>query len=145
MSGRPRLSVLGVMMSDMGRGDSVFHSRQAAAALGVSRGALWRAGQDRSYSRAEIAGLVADPPEWLISAREHCRAQRERQDLDRQRRFAREAGELEFAEAYLRAIKDRGDADGWAADVLHAAGIYRIDLDHGEVVPVLPPALEVVR
>jgi hypothetical protein len=49
-----------------------------------------------------------------------------------------------LAEAYLRAIKDRGDTDGWAAGMLHAAGIHQIDLGDGDVVPVLPPTLKVV-
>jgi Family of unknown function (DUF5997) len=145
MSGRPRLSVLGAMMNGMGRRETVLHPRQAAAALGVSRGSLRWAGQDRSYSRAEIAALVADAPEWLIAAREHFRAQREREHLDRQRRAAHEADELQLAQAHLRAIKDRGDTDGWAASVLHAAGVHWIDLGDGEVVPMSAPAFKVAH
>jgi hypothetical protein len=135
------LSVPAAMMAVMGK-RGVLHPRQSAAALGVSRGALRRAGEDRSYSRAEIAELRADPPGWLVTAREHRRAQRERERIDRPRRVAREAEELELAEAYLRAFKDRGETDSWAASVLHAAGIHRIDLGDGDVVPA---ALKVVR
>jgi len=57
MSARQRLSVLVGMMTAMANRDAALHPRRAAAALGVSRGALRRAGQDRSYSRAEIAEL----------------------------------------------------------------------------------------
>jgi hypothetical protein len=60
------------------------------------------------------------------------------------RRAAREADELELAEAYLRAMKDRGDTDGWAAGALHAARIHHIGLGDGVVVPVFAPLLEVV-
>ena len=132
------------MMTAMASRDAVLHPRRAAAALGVSRGALRRAGQDRSYSGAEIADLRADPPEWLIAGREQRKAQRERERIVRQRRAARDAAELELAEAYLRAVKDRGDTDSWAAGVLQAAGIHRMDLGDGDVVPVLPPLLKVV-
>jgi hypothetical protein len=145
MSARRRLLVLVGMMTDMANRDAVLHPRRAAAALGVRRGALRRAGQDRSYSRAEIAELRADPPMWLMAAREQRQAQRERERADQQGRAAREAAELELAEGYLRALKDRGDTDGWAAGVLHRAGIHRIDLGDGEVVPVLPPSLKAVR
>lgn len=110
----------------------------------MSRGALRRAGQDRSYSRAEIAALSPDPPRWLIAAREHREAQRERERVCRERCAAREADEVVVVQAYLRAMKDRGDTDGWAARVLHGAGIHQIGLGDGEVVPVLPPALKVV-
>jgi hypothetical protein len=130
-------------MNDTAAG--VLHPRRAAAALGVSRGALWRAGQDRSYSRAEIAVLKASPPDWLVAARQHRQAQRDRERANRERRAAREAGETELAEAYLRAVKDGSDTDARAAGVLHRAGIHEIDLgEDGGVVPVLPPRLRVV-
>ena len=51
----------------------------------------------------------------------------------------------ELAEAYLRAFKDGGDTDAWAAGVLHRAGVHEIDLGDGVVVPVLPPSLRVVE
>jgi hypothetical protein len=60
------------------------------------------------------------------------------------RRGAREADELELAQAYLRAIKDGGDTDGWAAGVLRAAGFHHIERGDGVVVPVLAPLLKVV-
>jgi Family of unknown function (DUF5997) len=145
MSARRRLSVLVGMMTVMANRDAVLHPRQAAAALGVSRGALRRAGQDRCYSPAEIADLRADPPRWLIVAREQRKAWWEREQADRERRTARQAGELELADAYRRALKDRGDTDCWAAGVLDSGGIHRIDLGDGEVVPVLPPSLKLVR
>jgi hypothetical protein len=50
-----------------------------------------------------------------------------------------------LADANLRAINDHGDTDGWAASALHAAGIHRINLGDGDVVPVLAPQLKVVR
>ena len=73
-----------------------------------------------------------------------AQAQRERERIVRQRRVARGDAELELAEAYLRAVKDRGNTDGWTAGVLHAAGIHRIDLGDGDVAPVLPLLLNVV-
>jgi hypothetical protein len=48
----------------------------------------------------------------------------------------------EIAEAMLRAFKDEGDTDAWAAGVLHRASIHEIDLGDGRVVPVLPPTLK---
>ena len=48
--------------------------------------------------------------------------------MDRERRAAGEAEELDLAEGYLRAITDGGDTDGWAAGARHAAGIHRIEL-----------------
>ncbi len=51
----------------------------------------------------------------------------------------------ELAEAYLRAFKDGGDTDAWAAGVLHRAGVHEIDLGDGVVVPVLPPSMRVVE
>jgi hypothetical protein len=51
----------------------------------------------------------------------------------------------ELAEAYLRAFKDRGDTDAWAAGVLHRAGVHEIDLGGGVVVPVLPPPLRMAE
>ena len=53
--------------------------------------------------------------------------------------------ELKVAEAYLRALTDRGDTDSWAAGVVHSAGIHTVDLGDGEVVPVLPTSLKVVH
>lgn len=144
MSGQQRLSVLVAMMTAMGNPDDVLHPRRAAAALRVSWGALRRAGQDRPYSRAEIGEPDACPPGWLIAARERRQAQLEREALGRECRAAREVAELELAEAHLRAIKDRGDTDGWVAGVFHAAGIQQIDLGGGVVVPVRPPLLKVV-
>jgi hypothetical protein len=47
----------------------------------------------------------------------------------------------EIREAYLRAIKDGGDTDLWAARTLHAVGIHTVDTADGEV-PVLPSMLE---
>jgi hypothetical protein len=87
--------------------------------------------------------LSAEPPGWLIAACEHREAQRERDRACRERRAAREADEL-VVEAYLRAMKDCGDTDGWAAGALHSARIHWIDLGDGKVAPVLPPALRVV-
>lgn len=58
----------------------------------------------------------------------------------RKRRTRSVEAEDEFAEAYLRAYKDGGATDAWAAGVLHRAGVHAIDLD-GEMVPVLPPDL----
>jgi hypothetical protein len=143
MSGQPRLSVLAAMMTAMGKRDAVLHPRHAAAALGVSRGALRRAGGERCYGRAEIAELASDPPRWRIAAGAHRNAQRDRQRLDRERRVARQADQLALAEAYLRAIKDHVDT-GWAASALPAAGIHRINLGDGDMVPVLAPQLKVV-
>jgi hypothetical protein len=42
-------------------------------------------------------------------------------------------------------VKDVGDTDAWAAGVLHAAAIHRIDRGDGSIVPVSSPALTVVR
>lgn len=50
--------------------------------------------------------------------------------------------ETELAEAYLRAFKDHGDTDLWAASLLHAAGVHTVDTEDGEV-PVLPSVLEI--
>jgi hypothetical protein len=102
-------------------------------------------GRERGINLADVADLVAAPPEWLVIAEQRRRAHREREQADAQRRAAREAHELQVAEAYLRAVKDGGDTDAWAASVLHAAGIHRIDLGKGNIVPVLPSALKVVR
>lgn len=51
----------------------------------------------------------------------------------------------EFAAAYLRAFRDGGDTDDWAAGVLHRAGVHEIGLGDGVVVPVLPPSMRVVE
>ncbi len=39
----------------------------------------------------------------------------------------------ELAEAYLRAFKDGGDTDAWAAGVLHRAGVHEIGLASSRV------------
>jgi Family of unknown function (DUF5997) len=127
-------------MADMSDGTAALDPRRAAAALGISRAGLRRAGMDRSYSPAEIAALKAAPPEWLLAARFHRQAQRERERADRERRVRRDAEEMELTEASLRAVKDRGHTDAWAAGVLRRAGIHEIDLgEDGGTVPVLPP------
>lgn len=51
----------------------------------------------------------------------------------------------ELAEACLRAFKDEGDTDAWAAAVLHRAGVHEIGLGDGVVVPVLPPSVRVAE
>ena len=51
----------------------------------------------------------------------------------------------ELAEACLRAFKDGGDTDAWAAAVLHRAGVHEICLGDGVVVPVLPPSVRVAE
>ena len=51
----------------------------------------------------------------------------------------------ELAGAYLRAFKDGGDTDAWAAGVLHRAGVHEIDLGDGVVVTVLPPSMRVAE
>jgi hypothetical protein len=115
--------------------------RSTADRLDVGVGVV----RERGINLAEVADLLAAPPEWLVIAQQRRRAHRERERADAQRRAVREAHELDVAEAYLRAVKDGGDTDAWAAGVLHAARIHRIDLGDGDIVPVLAPALKVVR
>jgi hypothetical protein len=115
--------------------------RNSADRLGIAV----RVVKERGISPGDVDDLVAAPPEWLIIAQERRTAHRERERADAPRRAARETQELEVAEAYLRAIKDGGDTDAWAAGVLHAAGLHRIDLGKANMVPVLPPALKAVR
>jgi hypothetical protein len=57
----------------------------------------------------------------------------------------RSGSQEELAEAYLRAFKDGGDTDAWAAGVLHQVGVHEIDLGDGAAVPVLPPSMRVVE
>jgi hypothetical protein len=101
--------------------------------------------RQRGIGPDDVEELLASSPAWLITACQRCQGQREREWADAQRRAAREAGEREVAEACLRAIKDRGDTDAWAAGVLHAAGIHQIDFEDGTSVPVLLSSLKVVR
>ena len=100
---------------------------------------------EREISLGDVDGLRAAPPEWLIIAPRRRTAHREREQADAQRRAVREAREREGSEGYLRAAKDGGDTDAWAAGVLPAARTHRIDLGCGDTVPVLAPALTVVR
>ncbi len=101
--------------------------------------------RQRGLRPSDVGALLAAPPDWLIVAQQRRQAHREQEQADAQRRADRETHEREVAEAYLRAVKDGGDTDAWAASVLHAAGIHRIDLGNGTIVPVSPPALKVVR
>jgi hypothetical protein len=100
--------------------------------------------REREISLGDVDGLLAAPPEWWIIASRRRTAHREREQADAQRRAVGEA-ELEGSEGYLRAAEDGGDTDAWAAGVLPAAGTHRIDLGCGDTVPVLPPALKLVR
>ncbi|MBS4728241.1 hypothetical protein MSM1_07720 [Mycobacterium sp. SM1] len=81
----------------------------------------------------------------MVAAQERRRGQIEPERAAAQRRAAREAEEQELAEAYLWAIKGRGDTDAWAAGVLPGAAIHRIDVGDGTVVPIVPAALKVLR
>ncbi len=101
---------------------------QTARRLGVSEGLV----RSHGVGAQEVAGLLTDPPAWLVS--------------ERDRRAAHPAGEVaaqqrqdEIDEAYVRAVKDTGDTDSWAAGVLQTAGIHRIIGRDGVEVPVLPP------
>ncbi|WP_204080384.1 hypothetical protein [Mycobacterium riyadhense] len=121
------------------------HRRRGRESVARRLGVSVRVVKERHITPGDSAGLCAAAPDWLIVARERRRAQAERERADAQRRAARVAEERELAEAYLRAITDRGDTDAWAAGVLHGAGMHRIDLGDGNVVPIVSPPLRVVR
>lgn len=57
---------------------------------------------------------------------------------------AAEKRDMEFAEAWLRAFKDDGNTDAWAARVLHSNGVHELIGNSGRMVPVLPAALGLV-
>jgi hypothetical protein len=65
------------------------HPRHVVAArLRVSNSGLARAGITEALTTAQIAALVADPPEWLLQERQtHAEARREQQRL-RERKAA---------------------------------------------------------
>ncbi|KUH85502.1 hypothetical protein AU186_22330 [Mycobacterium sp. GA-1999] len=119
--------------------------RRERESIAKRLGVAVRVVKDRGITPGDVCELLAAPPGWLIAAQEQRQVRAARERADAQRRAAREARELELAEAYLRAIKDRGDTDAWAAGVLHDAGIHSIDLGDGTASPVLSQALKVVR
>ena len=92
-------------------------SQRAAVAreLGISIGAV----RDREVEPGQVAALLQDPPLWLLQERKRWR----RHLLDQERLTAKPS-ETEVAEAWMRALKDGGDTDKWAADTLRFAGIW---------------------
>lgn len=119
----------------------IMHQRNTTAQrLGVQVRAVKAYGVDPS----DVEAILADPPDWLVTERKRKRTQVERAKADAERRDAADARQAEIDDAYLRAYKDGGDTDGWAAGVLHAAGIHTIVDQDGREVPVLPPALRTV-
>lgn len=108
-----------------------------AARLGIRQ----RAVAEHNLAAVDVEGLLAAPPPWLVDERQRRAAHLAREAADRKRRDERE---LELADALLRAYKDGGDTDSWAAAALHNAGIHTIVDADGDTAPVLPPALRLV-
>jgi hypothetical protein len=115
--------------------------RRVADRLGIGV----RLVREHHVEASEVAALLSSPPTWLLEAQARRAAHLQREQAAARRRADRQKAERELADAYVRAVKDRGDTDAWAAGVLHAAGIHRLDLGDGTIVPVLPPQLTVVR
>lgn len=129
----------GEMMGALTPGDGgrpAVHPRVAARALGISRMGLRRSGMDRTFTRDELAELTAEPPDWLKQERNAAARVERAEAAACERRRQREQRELEFADAWVRAFKDRGDTDAWAARVLHDAGVHEIEIEPGVTVPV---------
>lgn len=122
--------------------------KAAALRLGVASSMLRQQGW-KTASEARIGAVESDCPDWLIVGRQRLANKRDRAERARQRREQGQDGaatrsrrahleqrDLEIADAYLRAVKDRGDTDSWAAGVLHLAGIHTVEYD-GVEYPVL--------
>ncbi|MEP9384569.1 hypothetical protein [Nocardioides sp. KR10-350] len=98
------------------------------------RAAIERGDLPKKKDKAFIQSLEASPPAWLVRDRKATARLREkrkvRRDATEQKRraaFERQYGrEIEIADAYLRAIKDNGDTDAWAAQALRDAGITHL-------------------
>lgn len=86
--------------------NGLYHPREVAKKLGVSRATLRRCDQDFGRTAGQIADLTAEQPQWLVDGRAAAAAGKQEQreiGARRERRYEKEAAR---AQRMLEAYKD---------------------------------------